>query len=502
MKKLFHVALALTLCASAAFAEDIGKRVDALQAQVNRTLSKAGIHFGGEFRSQFLNSQLSGDTVAANRKKSESVEFTSVDFDVVARPNAALSARAVFRLHQDWRNFFSDVQNPITTRWLSVDGQVGGMLEYHAGDYLKKLSPLTLWNHEFEIFYEPEIFAADRRLAMSEVFVGDSKRVLQGFDVSLKAELFPILKEIDIDAFGARLVTRGTNESAVVPPGASGAGNYMAAQFDKYLLGANLGTQIVHGFGLAVSDIYIYDYLASYMGSEDNAKAEKPEATNVLAGRLNFDTRVFMDDDVFLAGINAEGAYSSDQQWRSADDNPVYDTTVTGMAINAGLSLRLAFGEAVNVKLMADYVMNDSTFRNDAVQSPHFIQRQIINSENGIGGLGVMNPFDALYRTVFKYAPSQYFGGTKPYTKNAYNNAILSQKARDAYVSANDVILPCVFQAAGNKATADRVGPLVKLDGSFLDSLKMGGSFMMYNSTVGLVDINEKKSVVYRGKQA
>ncbi|GBU23074.1 hypothetical protein R80B4_02988 [Fibrobacteres bacterium R8-0-B4] len=475
MKKLFHVTLALMLCVSAGFAqEDIGTRVDGLQAQVNRVLSKAGIHFGGEFRSQFLNSQLSGNAIDSARKRSESAEYTSVDFDVVARPNAALGARAVFRLHQDWRNFFSDVQNPITTRWLSIDGKAAGMLEYHAGDYLKKLSPLTLWNQEFEVFYEPEIFAEARKLAMSEAFVGDSKRLLQGVDVSLRAELYPILSEIDVDLFGARLATRGTNESAVVPPGTFGMGNYMDADFDKYLIGANLGTQIINGFGISLSDIYIYDYLESYMGNDTVAKADDPQSTNVFAGRLNFDTRaVGVDDEAVLAGINAEVAYSSDNHWK-VEGAGITDTSITGMAVNAGLSLRFAFGDENNIKLTADYVMNDETFKNDAAQTPNFSQRQIMNSENALNGLGDLNPFDAMYRSVFKYVPSQYFGETKPYTKNAYGNVILRDAA--AYT-------PSVFQAAGNKATADRTGPMVNLDGSFLDeALTVGARLTAFKS--------------------
>jgi len=469
MKKLFQVTLALMLCVSAVFAQDdLGERVDGLQARVDGVLSKAGIHFGGEFRSQFLNSEVSGDAVADNQKKSESAEFTSVDFDIVARPNTVLGARAVFRLHQDWRNFFSDVQNPIVTRWLSIDGQVGGMLEYHAGDYLKKISPLTLWDHGFELLYEPEIFAADRKLAMAEAFVGDSKKALQGFDIAFKAELFPILKEVSANAFGARLATRGTKESWVVPKDRE-------AKYDKYLLGFDIGSQIIEGAGFAVSDIYIYDYLASFQGSDTAAKAGNPQETNVLAGRVNFDTRVFMDGGTFLAGLNAEAAYSSDKSWKNFDD----DTSVTGMAINAGLSLRAAINEENNIKLTADYVMNDMTFRNDAAQTPNFTQRQIMNSENDLGGLGVMNPFDAMYRAVFKYVPSQYIANAQPQTKNAYNNVILSPgvSVDTAFFS------PSVFQVAGDKATANRVGPLVKLDGSFLDeALTVGARVTMFNT--------------------
>jgi len=447
-----------------------------LQAQVNRVLSKAGIHFSGEFKSQFLNSQVSGNAIDSANKRSESAEYTSVDFDIVARPNSSLGARAVFRLHQDWRNFFSDVQNPIVTRWLSIDGQVGGMLEYHAGDYLKKISPLTLWNHEFEVFYEPEIFAADRKFAMSEAFVGDSKRLLQGFDIAFKAELFPILKEVGANVFGARLATRGTKESMVVSN---------PAIFDKYLLGFDIGSQIIEGAGFAVSDIYIYDNLASYGGSEDMAKGVDPQATNVIAGRLNADTRTFMDDGTILAGINIEAAYSSDNHWQRDADAPTLtykDTAITGMAINAGLSLRVALNEENSIKLTADYVMNDVDFRNDAAQTPYFTQRQIMNSENGISGLGELNPFDAMYRAVFKYVPPMYPGSGQPFaaqpqTKNAYNNVILSPGASATYN-------PGIFQVAGNKATANRTGPVVKLDGSFLDeALTVGARVTMFNAT-------------------
>lgn len=476
MKKLFQVTLALMLCVSAVFAQDdLGERVDGLQARVDGVLSKAGIHFGGEFRSQFLNSEVSGDAVADNQKKSESAEFTSVDFDIVARPNTVLGARAVFRLHQDWRNFFSDVQNPIVTRWLSIDGQVGGMLEYHAGDYLKKISPLTLWDHGFELLYEPEIFAADRRLAMAEAFVGDSKKLLQGFDIAFKAELFPILKEVGANAFGARLATRGTIESMV-------ASN--PADYDKYLLGFDIGSQIIEGAGFAVSDIYIYDYLASFQGTEDAAKLNKPQETNVLTGRVNFDTRVFMDGGTFLAGLDAEAAYSSDKRWKSVDK----DTSVTGMAINAGLSLRVALNEENNVKLKAVYVMNDETFRNDAAQTPDFMQRQIMNKENVLSSLGVMNPFDAMYRTVFKYVPPQYPKSgqpfaAQPYTKNAYNNVILSPEVIEGYAKDTSFRFPNIFQTAGNEATANRVGPVVKFDGSFLDdALTVGARVTMFNA--------------------
>ncbi len=487
MKKLFHVALALVLCVSAAFAqEDVDKRVDGIAAQIDRVMSKAGIHFNGEFRSQFLNSQVSGSAVEENQKKSESAEFTSVDFNVVARPNTALSARAMFRLHQDWRNFFSDVQNPIATRWLSVDGSaLQGIFKYNVGDYTKKLTPLTLWSPDLDpLLYEPEIFAQGREYAMSEMFLGDNNRILQGVNLEFRTELGTesgtILKELSADIFGARLATRGTGESAISPPPGIATppnSNYWDADYDKYLLGFNLSTQIIEGAGLGVSDVMIFDYVASSKNLDDETAKLGSQSNNVFAGRLNLDNRVFMSDEVVRVGVNAEVAFSADKKYYM-ENTSVADSAVSGMAINAGLSLRLALGEENAVNLKATFIQNDTAFRNDAAQSPSFVQRTIMNNENGLSGLGLMNPFDALYRTVFKYTPSQYFAGPKPQTKNAYTNAILVRPdgGYGVFTDGN------VFQAAlpGGFATADRTGPVVDFDGSFLDkALTVGARLAM-----------------------
>jgi hypothetical protein len=489
MKKLFLFVLALSVCVSAAD-DSLEERVGGLQAQIDRAMAKAGIHFSGEFRSQFLNSQVSGDAADPAGKKSESAEYTSVDFDIVARPNTALSARAIFRLHQDWRNFFSDVANPITTRWLSIDGSVGGgILKYAVGDYTKKLSPLTLWSPDIELLYEPEIFASARKIAMSEAFLGDNNRMMQGADISFRAELYPILNEVDADIFGARLATRGTYESAVIPPGVGGnpPTNYVASDFDKYLVGFNLGTQFVKGAGLALSNIMIFDYLESSRPDLDSTSSKlASQSTNVVAGRVNADNRAFMSDDFVGFGIQAEAALSFDKDYYLPDDqNIALDSTINGMAINAGLFVRLALGESNTVKFSADFIQNDTAFRNDAAQSPSFVQRQIFNNELGLGGLGLMNPFDALYRSVFKYAPSQYFGGARPYGKYSYNNAILPKDVIAGLYGHSQVYYPNVFQTAlpGGMATADRTGPVVKLDGSFLDkAITVGAKAAMLNA--------------------
>jgi len=514
MKKLFLFVAALSVCALAADGSP-DERLDGLAAQVDRVMSKAGIHFNGEFRSQFLNSTLDGDATADFGKKTESAEYTSVDFDIVARPNTALSARAMFRLHQDWRNFFSDVQNPIATRWLSIDGSLmKGIFSYNLGDYRKKLTPLTLWSPDLELLYEPEIFAQGRELAMSEVFLGGNNRVLQGGNLEFKAELgtesgATILRELYADVFGARLATRGSGESSPIAPGVATSANglYWDAMYDKYLVGVNLAAQIIKGAGLGVSNISIFDNVDSYRGTgtpassginfprdgfSDSAKYNST-SNNIFAGRLNLDNGAFMSDDFVHFGINGEAALSSYKYHSEYDTTrlknsagadsivrTVGDRSIDGMAINAGLNLKFNFDEINTLSLSADYIQNDSAFINEAAQSPSFLQRAILNSENDLSGLGALNPFDAMYRSVFKYTPSQYFSESRPYTKNAYTNVIFkADKNGIAPLPAN------VFQAAlpGGLATADRVGPIVKLDGSFLDkAISVGARAAMLTS--------------------
>ena len=61
-----------------------------------------------------------------------------MDFDIRARPNTATQGRLIMRMHQDWRNFFSDIGNPINTRWISIDGKVKEMFSYNVGDFRQR----------------------------------------------------------------------------------------------------------------------------------------------------------------------------------------------------------------------------------------------------------------------------------------------------------------------------------------------------------------------------
>ncbi|MFP4164133.1 MAG: hypothetical protein ACLFQB_05490 [Chitinispirillaceae bacterium] len=465
MKKLFILALTLSVSAWASN-DSLETRVSDLQAQMDNVLSKAGIHFNGEFRGQYLNSEVSGGLVEDTLRKSESAEFTSIDFDIVARPNSALNARAIFRMHQDWRIFFSDLSSPIVTRWLSIDGEVGnGLFSYHAGDFKKKISPLTLWAPEVELVMEPEIFARRRRLAMAEEFLGDNNRVLQGIDLSFAAEIYPILKKLDLGFYGARLRTaevEGTGHSL---------NGIESADYTKYLWGFNGGAQIVPGLGISGTYLNIFDNIETFKGSRRNAELGAQNNT-VFSGRLKADNQSFMASDMVDFGINAEAAISSDVIPYEDTTDEVVDSTISDMALYADLFADLSLGDANSVNLSLGFLNNGADFRNDAAQSPTYIPQRIMNTANAPIPV---HSFDAMYRNVFWFSPAgDGHLERHPHRKLSYTRAILEREEyADGTVTAGDkpIELDPVFQGTlpFGLATPNRTGPIVNLEGSLLN---------------------------------
>ncbi len=101
--------------------EDLGKRIE-------RILATAGISFHGEFRSGYFGSVLWDTGKNTYGRTKETDEYSSVDFDIHARPNDAVACRLIFRMHHNWPNFWSSPGNPIFSRWISIDGKIGNFL--------------------------------------------------------------------------------------------------------------------------------------------------------------------------------------------------------------------------------------------------------------------------------------------------------------------------------------------------------------------------------------
>ena len=261
------------------------KKLDKIQKSLENIMAKAGISIGGEFRGQYFSSEASGDSVKTLDRKLETNEYTSVDFDIKARPNEAISARVMFRMHQNWQNFFSDISNPIFSRWISIDGNPLDMFRFNIGDFKEKYSPLTLWAPEIDIMYEPGIFARQRQFAMDEMFLGDNYRVLQGINLGFDAEVAPLFNEFHFGFVGARLVNTEVNLSS----NNFATDSIQNADMAKYVTGTNLDLTFLKGLNLGGTWLQIFDHKKSYKGDDTVFQETAAQKTAILSLRPGID---------------------------------------------------------------------------------------------------------------------------------------------------------------------------------------------------------------------
>lgn len=461
-------------------------RLDKLEHAVQDAVAKAGINFSGEFRSQFLTSAASGNAVVKNFRKQEDVEFTSVDFDVAARPASELQARLIFRFYEDWRNMWNVFQDPICARWISVDGLVKNMFSYNVGDFRQKYSPLTLYSPDVDIAFEPEIFARQRSYVMHEMFLGDNERVFQGVNMNFDAEISPVFKEFHLNVLGSRL-----RSVEGVQTGQPIAGLLDTALMDKYLVGTNLNMVIMPDLSIGGSFLDIFDATPTFGGPEDSA-AVLQQNTRVFAGRGSFGTGTFIDPKSFHLALSGEVAVSSDDStWHQLDTlsptivrKSLNTEAVTGTAAAIDLKGFLSLHRAGNVNLDVGFLNNDADFRNDVAQSPTFFRTRIMNSENDVATKGLYSTFDALYRQVFKFSPSEnaqnagaLAGWLKgPTSKIAYGTGILTQKEMRNAPLDNSISLVMPF----GPATPNRSGIKADVSADFLDKAVLASVSVKY----------------------
>jgi len=405
-----------------------------LEEAVNSSIAKAGISLGGQFNAQFLQSSVEGRAVAKNARTEEGVEFTGCDLDINARPASEVTARLMFRFYEDWRNMWNSFRDPITLRWVSVNGIMDNIFSYSVGDFKQKYSPLTLYSPDVDIAYEPQIFAEQRKVAMGELFLGDNERLLQGLNANFDAEISPVFKEFHFNVLGARLRNVEGPQTLLADP------HLGVALMDKYLVSTNLDAQILNDLGFGATYLSDFDAIHSFGGSLDSATAIA-QNTRVIAGRLNAGSGMFTDSKAFDIGLYAEFAYS-------LDDTAQYDTaatsslqirrsmvTVPGSALDVQLKGKVHLFSSFNVSLNAGYINTESDFRNDMAQSPTFFRTRIMNSENDVANGLLYSTFDGLYRQVYKFAVSENAGNAdvpgwlqEPMNKIAYGNGVLTQK--------------------------------------------------------------------------
>ncbi|NLG16371.1 MAG: hypothetical protein GX556_03440 [Fibrobacter sp.] len=483
---------------------DQGK-LDQIQKSLDNIMAKAGISIGGEFRSQYLGSKIGGDSLDPSKRSSETNEFTSVDFDIKARPNEAISGRIIFRMHQNWQNFFSDISNPIYSRWISIDGNPMGMFRFSIGDFKEKYSPLTLWSPDIELLYEPYVFARQREVAMDELFIGDNYRVLQGFNLGFDAEIVPIFNEFHFGLIGARLRSTETNiqnGSKVVDwfENAKTASKY---PMSRYLVGSNLDMTFLKGVNFGATYLFTFDHRGSYLGSDTLARSNQ-EKVSIISARPGVDIGKIAGFDGIGLGVKTEFAFSIDDSTlfdsvgvdaNNATVKDFTDTITSGLAINLGVNFDMKTSDVFGIVFGASYMMNSKDFRNALAQTPSFIGHRIMNVENtqidtagGVKDTVVhYSTFDALYHSVFKFTPQKASNNwvKAPFMKTSYYRGIMDKSALNTFASEGfdpsvQLVLPF------GPATPNRAGISTNLAVSLLNNgIELSGLLLALKEAEG-----------------
>ena len=485
MRKYFKCLAILGVMAVYAYpADTTSANSENVMKAIERIVAKAGISFDGEFRSQFLDAYVGGNAVNPKRRDDETVEFTSVDFDIKARPNTITQGRVIFRMEQDWRNFYSDISNPIFTRWISIDGSLKGMFSYNVGDFRQKYTPLTLYTPDIDILYEPEIFAKQREVAQNEVFIDNNQKLLQGVNVNFAAEVYPVFNELKANVLGTRLRSVQTN----ITNGSKVTSLIDTSRMEKFMLGSNLDMKFLKGFSLGGNFLDIFDNKGSYDGTGGDSLADTmAQNTRIYDMRGGIDVGSLVDAKNWKVNLSAEMAFSS-------DDSSYYNTqnklktletkTINGNALLTGIDAEYKLEDMFKVFLDAKYINNTSDFRNELAQSPNFVGRRIMNLDNDSSNSSsnVTSPlyssFDALYQQVFKFCPSEKSGSVtnwwykEPFSKNYYTNMVFTQaelsKMKYAYLKSKYLDPSLQLVMPFGPATPNRTGINANVSFDFL----------------------------------
>jgi hypothetical protein len=475
-------------CVAGANAGTQDKSIQVLKT-LDTILSKAGISIGGEFKSQYFGANIGGEGSDSTKRFNETNEFTSVDFDIKAKPNDNVAGRVIFRMHQNWQNFYSDISNPIFTRWLSIDGGARDMFRFNVGDYRAKYSSLTLYTPEIDIMYEPYIFARQRQIAMDEMFIGNNDRLLQGFNGGFDAEIAPLFDEFHLGISAARL--RSTASS--IANGSNVANRWeifdTVGAASKYFVGSNLDMRFLKGIDLGASWLVLFDHKGSFRIQNDTTIDTLAQFTSIVSARPRVDIAKYLSNDALTLKAGVETAFSLDDSTWFDTTAGFSDSAIMGKAIRGEIEAGYASGNLFDVNVNAAYVLNDGLFRNELAQSPAFMPSRIMNLENdNVDTLQHYTTFDALYHTVFKFCP---IAGTSPNTapirwskapfmKNSWTRTVYSQSGLNA-LQTNGGLDPSIeLVMPFGPATPNRQGITADLKGSFLkDAIEVKGLVSM-----------------------
>ncbi|MDB5048783.1 MAG: hypothetical protein JWO30_1854 [Fibrobacteres bacterium] len=455
---------------------------------------QTGVSLTGKAISNYERAALSGDSVRMGQPTVENAAFTQAEVDLVARPSAHTQGRLLFRVHQDWSNYYEEGPNPLTARWFDFNGDLlDGHLHYAVGDYRAKHSPLTLNAPAPELIYEPEIFAQTRQTAMEEFFLGENRLPLQGLNVAYGRDSLPGNLGVESDVAVARLRTVTGSTSWL----------HWTDDVEKLALTSSWKLQVLKAVRFGFAQSYIYDDVAASR-SKNNARALASEKLmpmplyeddNVNAFSLDLDGARILSGP-FSVSLETEYAMSN---YRSSQDTLVdtvdfvlQDKEVANLDGTALRSvLKAGYGKSgagpFSIGLQVGYLKNEKNFVSDLAQSPTFLGRRILNSRTEVGGpSGGYNTLDALYNHRYTvdpitslsnseqaYVDAKYYNGTNdwyraPFLKNSYNFYTTTKSERDALAAtgALDPHVQLIFPFGA--ATPNRTGVTLDLNAGAL----------------------------------
>lgn len=526
LKSLSIFSLALAALASS---ETLTDRMDDMREKI---LSKHGVEVGGGVQSEYFNSQLGGSARDATRYGYETTQFTSVDLDMHYRPFDYVGAHAILRFHQDWQTFFATRSRIVGARWLSMDGNIDKMLNFNAGDFRQKYTPLTLWSPELDLMYEPAIFSEARTRLMDEQFLGENKRVLQGANLNFAKRLNSPLTEIRADAIGSRIrraefLDRDGAQGLLESQDRNGDGSLdtvslATADMDRYFLAGNaeglLWDNIVLGatYEALLDDRESFQPVVYGQGTRDQIIAAGSlglgnsfldglslnERRSVIARDLRVtaahaaaDVSGFIGNPDFTLELLGEYAASSESNktaWHFRRDstsqliveNDPSLAGVDGKAMNLKLNTGYAAGGSYGVKLEADYLNNGANFQNPLAQSPTFMGTRIMNTENDLGGGALYSTFDALNNGVYKFTPSSKtaYYQLSPFSKTSYHNQTLSSQELDGFTG--DPVVQLLLPMG--LATPNRQGFQSKLSAEWKKAVNAAVAFAQMKQLQGV----------------
>jgi hypothetical protein len=509
----FHNAALAALAAAAATAAQSQPLQQRLEGAYERILSKNGVEITGEIDSEYQHAGVEGSAVADTLYSYETTQFTSFDLAMQYRPYDFISARADFRFQQDWQTFFATRSRILTSRWLSMDGNLGNMLGFNVGDYRQRYTPLTLWTPHVDLLQEPLIFARRRAQLMEEQYLEGNDRNLQGINLNFAKRFDSPLSEVRMDAMASRL-RRAEFLDAL---GAHGRG-MTRSDMDRFLVAANgealaMDNLLLGGTFLRASDDResFEQFLISEASRAEIAAFDPsllpPDGRSlngrdsvvareltVIGGHAGLDVAGFMKNNRLTLDLLADYAQSSESgkyawNWRRdttgkllVDEKSVPGLDGKAMTVELGAGWQ-GVDSAWGFRLTARYLDNEAAFRNPMAQSPSFNPTRILNTENDFASGALYSTFDALNQGVYKFSPSRRTAAYQqaPYTKSSYGNGVQSVEDLAAYQGDAFVNLLLPF----GLATPNRKGASARLQAHWRSAVHLTVDFAQLEQAEG-----------------